>query len=136
MGIATQCAAGEAADAMGFLAQAGFDANEILAATPGILQLAAAGELELAEAADIASNVLTQFGLKAAEIGRVNDILAKTASSTNVNVRQMAESFKFVGTTANQMGLSLEEVGATIGVIGNAGLQGSIAGSLLNPAVC
>ena len=135
LGIQTQFSASEAADAMGFLAMAGFDANQILAATPGILQLAAAGELELARAADIASNVLTQFGLDASEIGRVNDILAATASSANTNVEQMAEAMKLVGTTAAQMGIPLETVAGAIGTMGNAGLQGSIAGTSLNRAL-
>ncbi|KKM90714.1 hypothetical protein LCGC14_1235790, partial [marine sediment metagenome] len=98
-------------------------------------ELAAAGELDLARAADIASNVLTQFGLDASEIGRVNDILAATASSANTNVEQMAEAMKLVGTTAAQMGIPLETVAGAIGTMGNAGLQGSIAGTSLNRAL-
>ncbi len=134
LGIQTQFSASEAADAMGFLAMAGFDANQILAATPGILELAAAGELELARAADIASNVLTQFGLDASEIGRVNDVLAATASTSNTNIEQLADGMKFAGTTAAQMGFTVEQTAAALGVLANAGLQGGIAGTSLNQA--
>ncbi|KKM73938.1 hypothetical protein LCGC14_1405330, partial [marine sediment metagenome] len=132
LGITTQFSASEAADGMGFLAQAGFDAEQILAAMPGVLELAAAGELDLARAADIASNVLTQFGIDALDIGRVNDILAATASSANTNIEQLAEATKFVGTTAAQSNIPLETIAGAIGVMANAGLQGGIAGTSLN----
>ncbi|NIU01080.1 MAG: phage tail tape measure protein [Nitrosopumilaceae archaeon] len=135
LGSTTQFSASEAADAQRFLAQAGFDVKEILDALPGALNLAAAGQISLGESADIASNILTQFGLEAKEIGRVNDVLAKTATSANVNIQQTAEAMKFVGSTAAQLGLPIEEVSSAIGFLGNAGLQGSIAGTSLNRAL-
>jgi len=129
LGETTQFSASEAADGMGFLAQAGFEVEEIMAALPGVLELAAAGQLSLAEAADLASNVLTGFGLQAEEVGRVNDVLAKAATSTNTNVRQLGEAFSFVAPVAAGLGVSVEEAGAAIGVLSNAGIQGTRAGT-------
>ena len=87
MGRTTVHSATEAARGQAFLAQAGFDANEVLSALPGTLNLATAGELGLSRAADIASNVLTGFALNVSEADRVADVLALTAQSTNTNVR-------------------------------------------------
>ena len=129
LGESTQFSASQAADGMGFLAQAGFEVTEIMEALPGVLELAAAGQLSLAEAADLASNVLTGFGLQAEDVGRVNDVLAKTATSTNTNVRQLGEAFSFVAPVAAGLGVSVEEAGAAIGVLSNAGIQGSRAGT-------
>jgi len=118
MGEVTEFSASQAADAMGFLAQAGFSVDDILQALPGTLQLASAGSLDLARAADIASNVLTQFKLKTSEIGRVNDVLALTASRSNTNVEQMAEALKFAGSVAATAGVSIEQTSAIIGLLG------------------
>jgi len=131
LGASTQFSASQAADAMGFLAMAGFETDQIMSALPGTLELAAAGQLDLAEAADIASNVLTGFGLEAAEIGRVNDVLAKTASSANTNVRQMGEGMSYVAPVAAGLGFSVEETSAAMGLLSNAGIQASSAGTSL-----
>ena len=129
LGATTAFSASQAADAMGFLAMAGFEVEEIIAAMPGTLQLAAAGQMELAQAADIASNVLTGFGLEAAEIGRVNDVLAKTAVSANTDIAQMGEAMKYVAPVAAGLGISVEETAAGIGMLSNAGIQASSAGT-------
>ena len=129
LGETTQFSASQAADGMGFLAQAGFEVNEIMDALPGTLELAAAGQLSLAEAADLASNVLTGFGLEAEEIGRVNDVLAKAATTTNTNVRQLGEGFSFVAPVAAGLGVSVEEAGAAMGILSNAGIQATRAGT-------
>ncbi|MQB02300.1 MAG: phage tail tape measure protein, partial [Actinobacteria bacterium] len=86
LGRTTQFSASQAADAMYFLASAGFDTNEIMEALPGTLQLAAAAQMDLATAADLASNILSGFGLEATELGRVNDALVATFQNTNTNV--------------------------------------------------
>ncbi|MDF3917525.1 phage tail tape measure protein [Salinicola salarius] len=129
LGATTQFSAQQAAEGQRFLAQAGFDANQILAATPGILQLATAGSLDLARAADIASNVLGQFQLPVSELSRVNDVLADSARSANTNIDQMAEALSMAGPIANSAGISLEETAAAIGTLSNAGIQGSRAGT-------
>lgn len=131
MGKTTQFSASEAADAMSFLAMAGFKTNDMMEALPKTLELAAAGGLELAEAADIASNILTGFRLDAKDLGKVNDVLAKTFTSSNVNLQQLGESFKFVGPLAAGMGISIEETSAALGMLGNAGIQASMAGTTL-----
>lgn len=135
LGATTQFSASQAADAMGFLAMAGFKTNEIMTALPGVLNLAAAGNLELADAADIASNILSGYGLKVEEIGRLNDVLAKTFTSANVDMRMLGESFKYVGPVASSAGIQFEEAAAAIGLLGNAGIQGSEAGTALRGAI-
>lgn len=131
MGATTAFSASEAAAGMAFLAQAGFNTNEILASSEDLLNLAAAGGLELASAMDIASNIMKPFNMDAAESARVADVLAKTASSTNTNVTQLGEAFKKVAPISDQLGISFEETSAAIGVLGNAGIQASDAGTAL-----
>jgi TP901 family phage tail tape measure protein len=131
LGATTQFSASQAADAMGFLAMAGFDTNQIISALPGTLELAAAGSLDLARAADIASNVLTGYGLQAEEVGRVNDVLALASISANTNVEQLGNAFKFVAPVASAMGVTIEESAAAIGIMSDAGIQGEMAGTAL-----
>lgn len=129
MGATTMFTATEAAEGMTFLAMAGFTAEQTVAAIEPSLQLAQAGMLDLATAADIASNVLSTFMLPAQETSKVGDIMATTAARANTNIRQMAEAIKFAGPMAAATGQDLGELSATIGVLGNAGLQGSTAGT-------
>ena len=129
LGATTAFTARESAEAMGFLAQAGFDVKEINEALPRVLSLAAAGQLELASAADITASVLRGLGLTADESGRVADVLAASASSANTSVQEMGEAFKFAGPVASAMGVSIEETAAALGVLSNAGLKGSLAGT-------
>lgn len=131
LGASTRFSATEAAEGMTFLARAGFEANEVLAAIPDTLNLAIAGALDLGEAADIASNVLSQFNMAAEETGRVGDVLVNTANSANTNVQQLAEALKLAGPVAGALGISLEETAASIGVLGDSGIQASLAGTNL-----
>ncbi len=132
LGSETQFSASQAADAMSFLGMAGFSTNKILAATPGLLDLAAASGTDLARTADIASNIMGAFGIKASEMNRVADVLAATTASSNVNMEMMAETMKKAAPIAKRYGLSLEETSAAIGLLGNVGIQGSLAGTTLN----
>ena len=131
LGATTRYTATQAGEAQLFLARTGFEVNEILAATPGTLNLASAGMLELGQAADIASNVLQQFRLDAEDMSRVGDVLVNTANSTNTSVAQLAEALSMAGPIAGALGLQLEEVAAAIGVMGDAGIQASLAGTQL-----
>ncbi|RDG37967.1 phage tail tape measure protein [Streptomyces corynorhini] len=131
LGATTQYSAGEAADAMGFLAMAGFKTKDIMTALPGVLNLAAAGNIDLAQAADIASNVLSGYAMKADEISRVNDVMARTFTSSNVDMTMLGESMKYVAPVASALGVEFEETSAAIGLLGNAGIQGSQAGTTL-----
>ncbi len=123
LGSTTQFSATQAADAMGFLAQAGFSANEVMGAIPSTLQLASAAQLDLASAADITSNILAGFGLEVSELGRANDVLVKTFTSANTDLVQLGQAMKFVGPVAKAAGVSFEETAAAVGLLGNAGIQ-------------
>ena len=135
LGATTQFSAGQAADAMGFLAQAGFDANQIYQAMPATLNLAASAQMDLGTAADIVSNVMTGYGLKTEEASRATDVLTATFTSSNTNLAQLGDAMKFVGPVASAFGIRFEETAAAIGLMGNAGLQGSLAGTALRGAL-
>jgi TP901 family phage tail tape measure protein len=129
---ASEFSAKQAADALGFLAQAGFEVNEQISALPGVLNLASAGELQLAQAADIASNVLTGFGKSAKELAEVNDILVKTANSANTSVSQLGQAMSFAAPAAQGAGVSIAETAAIIGKLSDAGIQSGRAGRGFN----
>lgn len=129
LGATTIFSASEAASGMEFLGRAGFEANEIISAMPGLLDLAAAGQLDLGRAADITSNIMAGFNIAAEESNRVADILAATAASSNTNVEQLGEAMKFVAPVAAAAGQSIEFSAAAVGVLSDAGLQASLAGT-------
>lgn len=131
LGITTRFSASQAAEGMTFLARAGFNTNEVLAAIGPTLQLAQAGALGLGEAADIASNVLTGFNIAARESARVIDVLALAANSSNTNVQQLGEAMSYVAPISASLGVSLEETAAAVEVLSNAGIQASRAGTNL-----
>lgn len=131
LGATTKFSATQAAEGMAFLSMAGFDASETISAMPGLLSLAAASGMDLGTAADIASNVLSGFGLAAAEAGRTADVLAKAAASSNTNVAQLGEAMKYIAPVAASVGMSMEEAAAFIGKLGDAGIQASMAGTNL-----
>lgn len=135
LGATTQFSASQAADAMGFLAMAGFDANKIMGAMPGTLQLAASAQLDLAKSADIVSNVLTGYNMDVKQLSRVNDVLVKTFTSTNTDLVQLGEAMKYAGPVASAAGVKFEESAAAIGLMGNAGIQASMAGTSLRGAI-
>lgn len=131
LGATTVFSATEAAEGMEFLARAGFSANEVIEAIPATLDLAASGALELGRAADIASNVLGGFGAEVDDLERFVDVLAKTAASANTDVNQLGEAMSKVAPVAKLAGLSVEETSAAIGILGNAGIQATEAGTAL-----
>ena len=131
MGRTTVHSATEAARGQAFLAQAGFDANEVLEALPATLALATSGELDLASAADIASNVLSGFRLETDQTARVTDVLAKAADSSNTNIAQLGAALAKAAPSAAAAGWSLEETAAAIGKLSDAGIQGEEAGTAL-----
>jgi len=131
LGETTQFSAGQVADGMVFLKMAGLETNKVMEAIPGTLQLAAAGGIELAQAADIATNVLMQMGLEVKDLTRVNDVLATIQSKANTDILQAAEAMGKVGATASSLGISLEQTTAFIGAMANAGTKGGESGTLL-----
>lgn len=135
LGAATQFSASEAADAMGFLAMAGFDANEIIGAMPATLQLAAAAQMDLANTADVVSNVLTGYRMETEELGHATDVLVTAFTSANTDLMQLGEAMKYAGPVASAAGVEFEEAAAALSLMGNAGIQGSMAGTSLRGAI-
>jgi TP901 family phage tail tape measure protein len=131
LGDKTIFSSSQAASAESYLAQAGFQVQEILDSLEGVLNLAAAGETDLAETAEMASNMLAGFNLDATETIRVADTMTATFISSNTDLRQLAETMKYVAPIASALGASIEEVSAEAGLLGNVGLQGSMAGTAL-----
>ena len=131
LGDTTSWSAKEAAEAQLEFAKAGFSNNEILAATPGILNTAKAAEMGLAEATEITAGALRMFRLDASKSTTVGDMLTKTASSTTTGVRDLAESLKYSGTGAQQFGLNLQQTLGILGKLGDMSLKGSSAGTAL-----
>lgn len=131
LGSTTVFTASQAAEAQSYLAMAGFKTNQILAAMPGVLNLAAAGQMDLARASDIASNILTGFGLQAEKSNRVVDVMAKTMTSSNTNIEQLGYAMKYIAPVAASLGLSIEETAAAVGKLSDAGIQGEMAGTQL-----
>jgi len=135
LGRTTAFSASQAADGMKFLSMAGFDAQETMAAMPGVLALAAASQTDLATSADIASNILSGLGLKAEETGRLVDVMAKATASSNMDVIEMGEAFKMVAPMADVANLSMEGMAAIIGKMADAGIKGTMAGTGLKAAI-
>lgn len=131
LGATTMYTAGQAADAQGFLAMAGFKPNAIISAMPGMLSLAKAGDTELAQTADIASNILTGFNLPAQRMNNVSDILVATFTRSNVSLAMLGDTMKYVGPVAAGVGVDLETAAAMAGKLGDAGIQGSMGGTAL-----
>lgn len=135
LGATTKFTATQAAEGMNFLAMAGFQTKDIMSAMPGVLSLASAGSMDLGRSADIASNILTGYGFKAKDTGKIVDVLAKTFTSTNTDLTQLGEAFKYAGPVAHAAGIRFEEASAAIGLMGNAGIQASMAGTSLRGAI-
>ena len=131
LGASTQFTAGQAADAQGYLAMAGFNPKAIQDAMPGMLDLAKAGGSELADTADIASNILTGFKLQAKDMGQVGDVLVGTFTRSNTDLRMLGETMKYVAPVAASLNQPLEVVAAMAGKLGDAGIQGSMGGTAL-----
>jgi TP901 family phage tail tape measure protein len=129
LGATTRFTASEAAEGMAFLARAGLDVQEVLGAIPGTLDLAAAAQLDLGNAADIASNLMTSFGLAVSDIPNVMDTLVFTANNANTTVQQLADGLKLFAPIASQLGVDLQEASAAMAVLGDAGIQASLAGT-------
>ena len=134
LGADTSFSASSAAMGMENLAAAGFAVTEIMDAMPGMLDLAAASGEDLASSADIAASALRGFGLEASEAGHVADVLAANANMTNSSVADTGEALKYIAPLARAAGVSLEETAAAIGIMANAGIQGSQAGTTLRGA--
>lgn len=135
LGADTSFSASQAAKGMENLAAAGFTTSEIMSAMPGLLNLAAASGEDLASSSDIAASTLRGFGLAASDAAHVADVLAANANRTNSSVANTGEAMKYIAPLARAAGLSLEETAAAIGIMANAGVNGSQAGTSLRGAL-
>jgi len=135
LGATTSFTAAEAAEGMTFLAMAGLDARKSIAAMPAVLQLATAGVVDLGTAADVVTNIMAGFGKGAEELSSVNDTLVATFTGSNVTLSELGEAFKTAGPVAKSLGVEFKGLSATIGVLGNAGIKGTLAGTGLKRAL-
>lgn len=131
LGSTTEFSAAQAADGLRFLGMAGFSASEAVAALPDTLDLATGAGMGLAQAADIASNVLSGFGKEASEAGDVADVLAAASSRANTDVSQLGRAMSTVAPISASLGIGIEDTAAAIGVLSDAGIQGERAGTAL-----
>lgn len=131
LGATTKFTAQEAADAMGYMAMAGWDAIDMMNGMDGVMQLAAASGEDLAMVSDIVTDNLTAFGLTAADTAHFSDVLAAAATNSNTNVSIMGETFKQSASIAGALGYSIEDVAVAVGLMANSGVKGSIAGTAL-----
>ena len=131
LGAATQFSANEAAQGQGFLAMAGFSPQAIMDAMPAMLDAAKAGNVELATTADIASNILTGFNLQARDMTRVSDVLTAAFTRSNTSLEMLGETMKYAAPNAAAYGQDIEIMAAAAGKLGDAGIQGGMAGTAL-----
>lgn len=131
MGAKTKFSATESAEAMSYMAMAGWKAGDMLNGIEGIMNLAAASGEDLAATSDIVTDALTAFGLTAKDSGRFADVLAQASSNANTNVGLMGETFKYVAPVAGALGYSAEDTAVAIGLMANSGIKASQAGTSL-----
>lgn len=131
MGSKTKFSASEAAEAMNYMAMAGWKTEDMLSGIEGVMNLAAASGEDLATTSDIVTDALTAFGLSAKDSGHFADILAAASSNANTNVSMMGETFKYCAPIAGALGFSAEDTAEAIGLMANAGIKGSQAGTAL-----
>ena len=135
MGRTTVFTAREAAAALSFMSMAGLEAKQSISALPDVLNLAAAGQLELGQSADIVTNVMAGYGIAAEDVTMAVDVLTKGFTSANTDLLQLGEAFKMGGPVAKAAGLEFTEVAAALSLMGNAGFQGTLAGTALRGAI-
>lgn len=131
MGSKTKFSASEAAEAMNYMAMAGWKTEDMLSGIEGVMNLAAASGEDLATTSDIVTDALTAFGLSAQDSGHFADVLAAASSNANTNVSMMGETFKYAPPIAGALGFSVEDTAEAIGLMANAGIKGSQAGTSL-----
>lgn len=135
MGAETKFSASEAADAMSYMAMAGWKTEDMLGGIGGIMNLAAASGADLATTSDIVTDALTGMGYTAADAGRLADVMAAASSNANTNVEMMGETFKYVAPVCGSLGYSMEDTALAVGLMANSGIKASQAGTQLRGAI-
>lgn len=135
LGATTKFTATESAQAFGYMAMAGWKPEQMEKGIDGVINLAAASGESIASVSDIVTDAMTAFGLDADQSTHFADVLAQSAASSNTNVGMLGESFKYIAPLAGAMGYSIEDVGIALGLMANAGVKGSMAGTSLRTAI-
>lgn len=131
MGATTKFSASQSADALSYMAMAGWNTQQMIDGIPGVMNLAAASGADLALTSDILTDAITAFGDKASDAGRYADVMAAASSSANTNVEMLGESFKYVAPVAGAMGYSLEDASKALALMANNGIKASQGGTSL-----
>lgn len=131
LGASTKFTATETAQAMNYMAMAGWNAEQMLSGIDGVMSLAAASGGDLAQVSDIVTDAITAFGLKAEDVGHFSDVLAAASANANTNVAMMGETFQYCAPIAGALGFSIEDVAEAIGLMANSGIKSSMAGTAL-----
>lgn len=135
MGASTKFSATESAEALSYMAMAGWDTEKMISGLPGIIDLAAASGEDLADVSDIVTDALTAFGMGADQSGHFADVLAAASANANTNVGMMGASFKYVAAMAGTLGYSAEDAAVALGLMANAGIKGEMAGTQLRNVI-
>ena len=135
MGATTKFSASESAEALSYMGMAGWKTDQMIAGLPGVMDLAAASGEDLGMVSDIVTDSLTAFGMTANDTGRFVDVLAAAATNSNTNVAMMGETFKYAAPIAGALGYSVEDTALAVGLMANAGIKGSQAGTALRGAL-
>lgn len=135
MGATTKFTATESAEAMNYMAMAGWKPDQMISGISGIMNLAAASGESLASTSDIVTDALTAFGLKAEDSGHFADVLAQASANANTNVGMLGESFKYVAPVAGAMNYSVEDTSLALGLMANSSIKGSMAGTALKTSL-
>ena len=131
LGASTKFTATQVAEAMNYMAMAGWNAEQMLSGIDGVMNLAAASGGDLAQVSDIVTDAITAFGLKAEDVGHFSDVLAAGAANANTNVAMMGETFQYCAPIAGAFGFAVEDVVEAIGLMANSGIKSSTAGTAL-----
>lgn len=135
LGADTEFTANQSAEAMGYMGMAGWNAQQMLAGMPGVIDLAAASGEDLAAVSDMVTDSLTGFGMSAADTSRFVDVLAAASSKSNTNVSMLGESFKYAAPLAGTLGYTAEDTAVMLGLMANSGIKASQAGTTLRTAI-
>lgn len=135
MGATTKFSATESAEALQYMAMAGWKTQQMMDGLPGIMNLAAASGEDLAMTSDIVTDALTAFGMKASESAHFADVLAQASNASNTNVAMLGESFKYVAPLCGSLGYSAEDTSIALGIMANSGIKASQAGTTLKTAL-
>ena len=135
MGAKTKFSASEAAEAMNYMAMAGWKTNQMLSGIEGIMSLAAASGEDLATTSDIVTDALTAMGYAAKDSGHLADVMAAASSNANTNVAMMGETFKYAAAVAGSMGYSMEDVAFATSLMANSGIKATQAGTSLRSII-